>query len=206
MSESEAEDDPDSHVTLPQKISTRGNIPLNQSSVRLIEQGPRMTLKLFKIEEGFICGEVLYHCNITKTEEEKAAILERRLEKQRMKEARKREQEQRKKIKELAKQKSKEKSLLGQKKLVEAKSSLITDPNDGDLDEDDDAEWYKTEVGKAPDKDLFNSSTKIKTNKSLSCKKKPKQEKNQSINFKVKNTFKKKFTKNIIKKNKIVKK
>lgn len=46
MSESEAEDDEDSHVKLPQKISARGNVQDGQSAIRLSELGPRMTLQV----------------------------------------------------------------------------------------------------------------------------------------------------------------
>ncbi|KAK6628468.1 hypothetical protein RUM43_002283 [Polyplax serrata] len=159
LSESEGEDDPESYVTLPQKISARGNMPLHQSSVRLIEQGPRLTLNLFKIEEGFMNGEVLYHRNITKTEEEKAAILQRRLEKTRLKEARKKEQAERKRIKELAKQELKEKSIAGQKKhankVINGAKDWQGEKHDTNEEKDDDVEWFKKEVGKAPENDLF---------------------------------------------------
>lgn len=46
VSESEAEDDGESHVTLPQKLSSRGNIEAGQSAIRLHELGPRMKLKV----------------------------------------------------------------------------------------------------------------------------------------------------------------
>lgn len=74
MSESEFEDDPNAHVTLSQKINTRGNIEMGKSAVRLSEIGPRLTLQLIKVEEGLLEGEVLYHELIIKTEEEKEEI------------------------------------------------------------------------------------------------------------------------------------
>ena len=46
MSESEAEDDPNSHVEVPQKLHSRGNMVSQQSSIRLSELGPRMTLQV----------------------------------------------------------------------------------------------------------------------------------------------------------------
>ena len=46
MSESEAEDDPASHVTLPQKLSSRGNHEKGTSAIRLYELGPRLTLQV----------------------------------------------------------------------------------------------------------------------------------------------------------------
>lgn len=81
MSESEAEDDPNHHVTLTQKISSRGNILSGQSAIRLTELGPRLSLQLIKIEDGLLSGEVLFHDIIHKTEEEKAVIIKRRAQK-----------------------------------------------------------------------------------------------------------------------------
>lgn len=54
-SESDIEDGTEAEVTVPQK--TKG--PL-QMAVRLVELGPRMQLKLMKIQEGFCGGEILY--------------------------------------------------------------------------------------------------------------------------------------------------
>merc|ERR1712193_440884 len=96
LSESEAEDDPEvSRVTLPQGVTSRGNMPSEQSSVRLVELGPRMTMKLVKIEEGMHDGDILYHRWVRKKEKEK----------------RKREQDQNVKNKEQTKQEHKQKSL-----------------------------------------------------------------------------------------------
>ena len=47
-----------------------------QSSVRLVELGPRITMELIKIEEELHEGEVLYHKLVEKTEAEKKAIRE----------------------------------------------------------------------------------------------------------------------------------
>lgn len=58
------------HVTLPQRMHTRGNLLNEKSSIRLIELGPRMKLELVKIENGIMGGEVLHHAYITKTREE----------------------------------------------------------------------------------------------------------------------------------------
>ncbi|CAB4067359.1 SSF1_2 [Lepeophtheirus salmonis] len=53
-SESEAEGDESSHVTLPQFISSRGNTAQQKSSIKLVELGPRLTLEPIKIEEGLL--------------------------------------------------------------------------------------------------------------------------------------------------------
>ena len=60
MSDSEAEDET-SHVTLPQDLRGRGNVKSGRSAIKLAELGPRLTMKLLKIEEGVCAGEVLYH-------------------------------------------------------------------------------------------------------------------------------------------------
>lgn len=78
LSESEGEDDPNHHVTLPQKLVSRGNIESGKSAIRLTELGPRLSLQLMKIEEGLLDGEVLYHDLIHKSEEEKLEIQQKR--------------------------------------------------------------------------------------------------------------------------------
>ncbi|KAH8033417.1 hypothetical protein HPB51_012273 [Rhipicephalus microplus] len=81
LSESEAElDGASNQIILPQKICSRGNVLNQQSSVRMVELGPRIKLKLVKIEEGLMTGEVMYHAFIQKTPEQIKALRERRLE------------------------------------------------------------------------------------------------------------------------------
>ena len=94
-SESEMElDDPNSRVELPQALKSHGNTKNSQSAVRLTELGPRMTLELFKIEEGVGEGEVLFHNYIKKTEEEKQALRDMLHTKQKLKLKRKAIQEE----------------------------------------------------------------------------------------------------------------
>lgn len=79
MSESEAEfDGPENEVNLPQDLKQKGaiNSKNTTSAIRLSEIGPRLKLKLMKIEEGVCDGEVLYHEYITKTSEEIQQIRE----------------------------------------------------------------------------------------------------------------------------------
>ncbi|XP_012539186.1 protein Peter pan [Monomorium pharaonis] len=165
MSESEAEDDESSHVTLSQKLSSRGNHADSKSAIRLFELGPRITLQLIKVENGLLDGEVLFHELVHKTEEEKHAIKKRRETKKKLKEKRKKLQEENKKKKEAQKEKHKEKSLKGiQKKkendiLLQKIAKESTEKSA--LEEDDDVQYYREEVGEEPDKDLFQ--TKIGT-------------------------------------------
>ncbi len=80
MSESEAEfDGPDNQVQVTQEEKTSkhsSSMKSSTSAIRLYETGPRMKLKLVKIEEGVCDGEVLYHDLIQKTPEELAVLRE----------------------------------------------------------------------------------------------------------------------------------
>lgn len=148
VSESEAEDDPNSHITLPQKLSSRGNHENSTSAIRLSELGPRITLQLMKVEGGLLDGEVLFHEFIHKTEEEKLQIQKRRDEKKKLKEKRKKIQAENKKKKELKKEELKEKSMKGMYKKKELVEESV-------VEEDDDAQYYREEVGEEPEKELF---------------------------------------------------
>lgn len=92
--ESEAEDmnDPNNAVQLFQKYVGRGNDANEQRAVRLREIGPRMELKLIKIENELAAGETLYHDKVKKTAREVAALKKTTFEKAKLKEARKAEQ------------------------------------------------------------------------------------------------------------------
>merc|ERR1712142_597117 len=74
LSESEGEEGEDSKVVLPQRMTGRGNLKSNQSSIKPTEMGPRLTLELVKIEEGVSSGEVLFHKYVEKTETEKKKL------------------------------------------------------------------------------------------------------------------------------------
>ncbi|KAF7277821.1 hypothetical protein GWI33_009237 [Rhynchophorus ferrugineus] len=161
MSESEAEDDPCNHVTVGQKIRSRGNIGSGKSAIRLTELGPRLTLQLMKIEDGLLDGEVLYHDQIHKTEEEKLEIQKKREMKRKLKQKRKKIQEDNKKNKEKIKQEHKERSLKGMKKETESDIQMkkFAYEMDQTVEDDDDREYYKEEVGEEPDKDMFSSKS-----------------------------------------------
>lgn len=60
-SDSELEDTEANRIRLPQMFPGRGNHAKMKSAIRLREIGPRLSMKLFKIEEGLATGKVLYH-------------------------------------------------------------------------------------------------------------------------------------------------
>ena len=148
-------------------------MPSEQSSVRLVELGPRMTMNLIKIEEGMLDGEVLYHKLVQKTDEEKKAIKIAREKRRKEKERRETEQECNVKKKEQDKEEHKQKSLEGMmkkklKKLEDTGEGLPSqfqgetavseddkDNNEKESNDDTDEEWYRKEVGEEPEKDLF---------------------------------------------------
>jgi len=61
--------------------------------VKLYELGPRINLKIHKIEEGFLKGNILYHSIIKKSKKEIKEIMEKLKEKKKIKKMRKAEQE-----------------------------------------------------------------------------------------------------------------
>mgnify|MGYP001759250816 FL=1 len=93
--ESEAEDmaDPQNAVELAQKYLGRGNVANAQRAVRLREIGPRMELRLVKIEEGLNGSTVLYHDYVHRTAAQVAQQSREVAEKQRLASERRAEQE-----------------------------------------------------------------------------------------------------------------
>ena len=173
VSESEAEEDDASHVTTPAGVGVRGVVGGATSSVRLVELGPRMSLRLVKIEEGLLDGEILHHEFVEKTEEEKKEIRESREKRKREKEKRRKEQDKNVKKKKLEREDHKNKSLEGMKKKENEQKSwqgekalkkFEKEQHDGpapaESSDDDDAAYYEQEVGQKPDKDLFSKRSK----------------------------------------------
>jgi ribosome biogenesis protein SSF1/2 len=75
-SDSEMEDE-SSRVTLPERYVGRGNAKSQLSAMKLTELGPRMTIEIYKVEQGAGEGDILYHKFVKKTAEEAAAIKSR---------------------------------------------------------------------------------------------------------------------------------
>ncbi|KAK2725935.1 suppressor of SWI4 1 homolog [Artemia franciscana] len=159
LSESEGEDEPGNQTILPQTLSSRGGKVGQQSAVRMVELGPRMTMKLVKVEEGVMDGEVLYHSIVKKTEEEKKLIRQRREQRKKLKEKRRKIQEANVRKKEQEKSVLDEKAMEGIKRKKE-EWKAEKERNLEEEEEDNDEEWFKKEIGVAPDKDLFPSTGK----------------------------------------------
>lgn len=110
------------------------------------------------MENGLLDGEILFHEFKRKTEKEELTIKEKREEKKKLKEKRKRLQEENTKKKEVQKQKHKEKSLKGILKKKENDMLLqkfAKESTERSELEDDDAQYYREEVGEEPDKGKY---------------------------------------------------
>jgi len=155
LSESEAEfDGPHNEILLPQEMTSRGNMKAAKSAVRLTEIGPRITLRLVKIEEGICDGTVLHHEFIQKTPSEIELIKQMRATKKKIKEERKQKQDMNIKKKEDAKEEHKKKSIAGMKKDLEENNEDGSN-NENESAEENDADYYRQEVGENPDPELF---------------------------------------------------
>lgn len=109
QSDSEYEDG-SNQVTLSQDFAGKGNRKSGQSSIKLSEIGPRMTLKLTKVESGLGDGDVLYHAFQSKSKVDARALKARKQKEKIDKLKRKREQEanvDRKKMRQLEKKEQK---------------------------------------------------------------------------------------------------
>ena len=91
-SESEADDLPESKIVLPEDYQDK---KANTSvAIKLHELGPRLKLKLHKIQEGFCRGNVTFHRNIKMSKNEIKTQLDSLKSKRELKEKRKRIQEE----------------------------------------------------------------------------------------------------------------
>ena len=68
--------------------------PTRKKAVKLTELGPRINMKLVKIEEGVCSGKVLHHEFVQKTDAEIKALIKRHEQKKKLKEQRRKEQEE----------------------------------------------------------------------------------------------------------------
>lgn len=152
------EEDGANQVTVSQPMKLPGTVEDGKSAIKLYELGPRMTLQLMKVEEGLFNGEILYHNTIVKSEEEKETIRKKIQQRKKVKEERSKEQEENKKRKEDLRVDHKNKSLAGMKR-----SADDFEEEDGEVvAEEDDADYYRQEVGEAPDEQLFTKGRPTK--------------------------------------------
>lgn len=175
-SESGAETDEEDQTELPQDYVGRLARKSQRVSIKLTEIGPRLSLKLLKVEEGLCDGATLYHSLVSKSEEEAAETAARVQARQQLKAERKAAQAENVARKQQAAQEKAErrKRRRGLGGGSDAGSSAAGSDagselgaEDGDdayeygaddgADEDaevDDAEWFRREVGEEPAAEL----------------------------------------------------
>jgi ribosome biogenesis protein SSF1/2 len=152
-------DDEETHVELSQALK-RGNVDSGQSAIRLHELGPRITFELYKIESDLMTGEVLYHKDVVKTTDEILKMKKKRADRRVQKEHRKKVQEDNKAKKDKAKEDHKMKTGK-QFTMTESDKRLIKDAEDNvDDTPENDADYYKDEIGEDPDQELFANAVK----------------------------------------------
>uniref|UniRef100_A0A182PQS1 Brix domain-containing protein n=1 Tax=Anopheles epiroticus TaxID=199890 RepID=A0A182PQS1_9DIPT len=159
LSESEA-DDEEAQVVLAQNLKC-GNLAENQSSLRLHEIGPRITMRLMKIEDDLMTGEVLYHDYIEKDPIEVEAMRKKRAQQRKLKEQRRLKQEENLKKKEQKEKDRAKTSNQGQRgELTDQDKLLLKDAEEavGDISDEDDRDYYRKEIGDNPDEELFESA------------------------------------------------
>eukprot|EP01041_Mallomonas_annulata_P006708 gene6708-13596_t len=124
-SDSEMEDEA-SRVILPERYIGHGNVAAQQSALKLVELGPRLSLEPFKVERGVAEGDIMYHKFETKSPEE-AEASKRKIEmRNALKEKRRLEQEANvQKKKDAKEEKKKLKDELGVTKLIQRDAGLF---------------------------------------------------------------------------------
>ncbi|EGD73585.1 hypothetical protein PTSG_05295 [Salpingoeca rosetta] len=143
-----------SKVVLPQTVKGAGNKASQKSAIKLVEIGPRLNLKLIKIEEGLCEGKVLHHSIVHKTPAEEKEI-ERRRQKRMTEKARRRQQQERNvERKKKEREENRQRSIAGQRAKairegrIPADGAKKEEEEDVELwSEDDDNAYYKQEVG-----------------------------------------------------------
>lgn len=147
MSDSEAEDE-DNHVVLPQKYSGKGNNKSQKSALKLVELGPRLRLKLSKVERGLASGDVMYHAYVKKDPEEvrkkreevqQAAVLKRKRREQQEENVRKKKQAKEEKL-ENKKRRKEERARQAMEEL-RGEAEARDEESDEDISEDGEDEY-----------------------------------------------------------------
>jgi ribosome biogenesis protein SSF1/2 len=155
-SDSEADDRPDTRITLAEQVRGKGNRASQKSAIRLKELGPRMQLQCIKITQDFMGGFVIYNKFQSKTPEEIESLKTKRKNQAMLKQQRKAQQARNVERKQRAAAK-----LDGDDADDEVFGEDSKYTQAGDYS-DDDASYFKQAVGQAPDKGMFEKGNKRK--------------------------------------------
>ncbi|EHN02101.1 Ssf1p [Saccharomyces cerevisiae x Saccharomyces kudriavzevii VIN7] len=151
----EAEDE-DVEMEEPKRPELSQPTP-RKKAIKLTELGPRLTLKLIKIEEGICSGKVLHHEFVQKSSEEIRALEKRHAAKMRLKEQRKKEQEENIAKKKVVKDAKKQRKLERRKARAaeegegENKSDAMSDDESSSSEDE-----HYSDVPEDLDSDLFS--------------------------------------------------
>ena len=130
-----------------------------KKAIKLTEVGPRLTLKLVKIEEGICSGKVLHHNYVKKTSAEIKALEKKHAQRMKLKEERRKEQEANLAKKKEAKEAKKQRKLERRKQREEAAASAEGQTPDEKMESSDssssDEEAY-SDVPEDLDSDLYS--------------------------------------------------
>lgn len=146
---SEAEDvaDPRNKVHLHDRYVGRGNSANTQKAVRLREIGPRMELKLVKIEEGCNEGAVLFHEYIKKSAREVTQQHREHVEKKKLQEQRRLEQEENVERKKAEKEQLRKASRRNAGLASESEDEAVADDEEEEGEEEEDEFAYEDQFG-----------------------------------------------------------
>jgi ribosome biogenesis protein SSF1/2 len=149
-----------------------------KTQIKLKEIGPRLNLSIFKIQEGFFKGNVVFHSLIKKSKKEIYEILTDKKNKEKEKKERQKIQDKNVKEKEIKKQEKIQK----QQEIEESKGIFRkTFKEEDDKDEDDDDKKKKKFLGKKKFRDEDNKDNQDNEERSKKNIKK-KKKKNKLIN------------------------
>ena len=149
-----------------------------KTQIKLKEIGPRLNLSIFKIQEGFFKGNVVFHSLIKKSKKEIYEILTDKKNKEKEKKERQKIQDKNVKEKEIKKQEKIQK----QQEIEESKGIFRkTFKEEDDKDEDDDDKKKKKLLGKKKFRDEDNKDNQDNEERSKKNIRK-KKKKNKLIN------------------------
>ena len=149
-----------------------------KTQIKLKEIGPRLNLSIFKIQEGFFKGNVVFHSLIKKSKKEIYEILTEKKNKEKEKKERQKIQDKNVKEKEIKKQEKIQK----QQEIEESKGIFrksFKEEEDNDDDDDDNDNQKKKFLGKKKFRDEDNRDNR---DNKLHKNKQKKKKKNKLIN------------------------
>lgn len=152
-------------IKVDQKLG--GEVASTEVNLRLYEIGPRVTMELFKVQEGFLEGEVLYHAVVSKTEEEKEGLRKKVAAKEKLRQERREEQE-RNVARKKEEQELRKKKLLGKRRRFKEdgdsqKNNSKEDGETAELDQNFENKETGNQNGEIYDMDWENEMPEIES-------------------------------------------